>query len=524
MFFSSLFSRGCPSYTVPDLSGPGLHRREYSSMANVDGFAGTCLGLERTLARIAWGAATTLALFLPVAPARIAAQGPPQGPARSPSQTTSPTVDAPSPQATQQIKQNLPQVKETSPPVKERFLIGKFPDKPSVPPTWSIPLDPLGFTPPGAIYLGARNTLASLDFIDENRLLFTFRIPGLLHRDAANSEGSEERQIRAVVLVLPQGAVQAEAQWTVHDRVRYLWMLKSGNFLFRDRNKLSEGDATLALKPLLDFPGSLVWLDMDPAQRYLVTNSFEPAGKPSKAGQVASPSTAAATATTDEESPATNEDSPDLVVRILRRDTADVMLVSRVRSAVHLPINSQGYLENLRGRATQWVLNLSYFTGGSRMLGNVESSCSPTDDFLSENEILVTGCGPMGESKLVAMATSGRSLWGTLAPPTEIWPQTSVAANGLRLAWETLDVNRAVNSYAPLGAEDIKEQSVTVFDTANGDIAMVSPVSPILDAGGNVAVSPSGRRVAILDAGAIQVFELPSPPQLPATPGAHSGK
>lgn len=85
--------------------------------------------------------------------------------------------------------------------------MNKFPDKPSVPPTWSIPLDPLGFTSPGAIYLGARNSLASLDFLDEDHLLFTFRVPGLLHRDTSNGEESDERQIRAIVLTLPLGAV-----------------------------------------------------------------------------------------------------------------------------------------------------------------------------------------------------------------------------------------------------------------------------------------------------------------------------
>ena len=38
----------------------------------------------------------------------------------------------------------------------------------------------------------------------------------------------------------------------------------------------------------------------------------------------------------------------------------------------------------------------------------------------------------------------------------------------------------------------------------------------ILDAGGNVAISPSGRRVALLNAGAIQVFDLPPATPLPA--------
>jgi len=203
-----------------------------------------------------------------------------------------------------------------SAPVKERYLVDRFPGKPSIPPSVSIPLDPLGFSAPGALYLGARHALASLDFLDESRLLFTFRVPGLLHRDLKNSGTSDERQIRAVVLSLPMGTVENQATWTLHDRQHYLWPLKNGHFLLRDRNLLSEGDAALHLKPYLDFPGSLFWLEMDPGQQFLVTNSREPlvnsaktgatadqASPPaSKPGEAASPSTASAAITVDRDS------------------------------------------------------------------------------------------------------------------------------------------------------------------------------------------------------------------------------
>ncbi len=79
-----------------------------------------------------------------------------------------------------------------------------------------------------------------------------------------------------MVLKLPGGTVEAEALWTVHDRIRYLWPLKDGHFLLRDRNNLLLGDGTLTLKPFLDFPGSLLWIESDPAQQFLVTNSREP--------------------------------------------------------------------------------------------------------------------------------------------------------------------------------------------------------------------------------------------------------
>jgi hypothetical protein len=411
--------------------------------------------------------------------------------------------------------------------VKPRVLPGGYPAKPSLLPSWTIPVEPLGFSAPGPLYLGQRNSLASLDFIDENRLLFTFRVPGLIHREfkAGESPESEERQIKAVVLTLPAGNVEAEGVWTVHDRTRYLWMLKDGHFLLRDQSNLERGDAHLILKPLLQFPGPLLWLELDPSERFLVSNSFEPAATPSKAGEVGSPETAAATVTEDNQSSSSggsadagndaNAEPPKMVVRILHRETGQVMLVSRVRSTVHLPINSEGYLESLRGRGEEWVLNLNFFTGGSKVLGSVDSTCAPNNEFISQQEVLVTACDGSGGHKLVAFTTDGKTQWVDENPETEIWPLLATSANGLRLVQETLSVTHPVSAYAPLGNDDIKGQFVRVLDAATGEVSFETPASPVLDAGGNAALSPSGRRVAVLNGGAIEVFELPAAPALP---------
>jgi hypothetical protein len=420
-------------------------------------------------------------------------------------------------------------------PLKERLIPNNFPVQPTVAPASSIPIDALGFSPPGPFYLGSRNTLASLDFIGEDKLLFTFRVPGLMHRSTAGDTADTERQIRAVVLALPSGTVEAQAEWTLHDRARYLWMLNDGRFLLRDRNNLLVGDSSLTLKPYLQFPGPLLWLEMDPAQQYLVADSYEPPQTAPRPGDVPNPSTAAASITTTTDgtsSPNTSSDTssdasadtsgdataagtPDTVVRILRRDTGKVMLVSRVRTTVHLPINSSGYLENLRGQRWQWLLSMSYFQGGSATLGAVDSNCDVTNDFVSEQLILVTGCAADGSSRLVAMTTDGRQLWIDQIPAIAIWPEVMLSPGGLRIARETLGVTHPVNSYSPVSFDDIKGQWLTVYDAATGDMALETPVSPALDAGGNVAISPSGRRVAALNGGSIQIFDLPAPPALP---------
>ena len=377
--------------------------------------------------------------------------------------------------------------------VRPPALPDRLPDKPSQPPAFKVPVEPLGFSAPGPLYLGQRNSLVSLDFLDEDRLLFTFRVPGLIRREAGEEEA---RQIRAVVLALPSGVVQAEALWTVHDRQRYLWMLTGGRFLLRDRDNLEMGDATLELKPFLRFPGPLLWLEMDPAQKFLVTDSREPAASASKEPDGQKPADA------------------DLSVRVLRRDSGQVMLVSRAPSTVHLPINSDGYLGSLRSSGDDWMLDLNYFSGGSRILGRIDSTCSPLFDFLSEHEVLVTTCTDSGAGKLVALTTDGRRLWEAQTSDESIWPLVVRSPDGSRLAREALSITHPVSARSPISQDDIKGQLVEVLDAADGKVTLEASASPVLDAGGNVAISPSGRRVAVLNGGAIQVFELPPPPPL----------
>jgi hypothetical protein len=397
--------------------------------------------------------------------------------------------------------------------IPEKSHPDRLPERPSIAPSFSIPVDTLGFAAPGPIYLGQRYSLASLDFLDEGHLLFTFRVPGLIHRQHTgdDEDGSDQHHVRAVVLALPSGAVEAESLWMLHDRGHYLRALKDGHFLLRDGSELRLGDASLELKPYLRFPGPLLSISMDPEEQLLVTNSREPAPPKPAAADIADNKK-------DSSAPAVVS-QPDLVLRILRRDSGKVMIVNRIRSDVHLPLNSDGYLEMLPGNGSNWVIDLDNFDGGSKKLGEVESTCTPSDDFLSQQEFLVTTCTRYDLRGMFAMTTDGRTLWEDLPISSPVWPLFLTSADGSRLARESLAVTHPVTAYSPLNFDDIRGQVVEVFDAATGKIALTAPANPVLDAGGNVAISPSGRRVAVLNAGAIQVFDLPAPPPLPGAPG-----
>jgi len=70
------------------------------------------------------------------------------------------------------------------------------------------------------------------------------------------------------------------------------------------------------VEALLHFPGPVLWLEMDPTQQFLVTDSREPAGTTTKPGDVSSPASAEASTVVDGQKSA---GQPEMVLRILHR-------------------------------------------------------------------------------------------------------------------------------------------------------------------------------------------------------------
>ncbi len=401
----------------------------------------------------------------------------------------------------------------SAPAAKRKPAVDPPPARSTQPPAYTIPAGALGFASPGEIYLGSRFSLVSLDFLDEDRLLFSFRVPGLFHRDPSGMAGDTERHIRAVVVHIPDGEVQAEALWTLHDYGRYLFMLDGGKFALRDRDTLGLGNGALVLTPWLHFPGPLQYVELDPSRQFLVTESNEPHLSQAKPGDVPSPTTAQASIDTDAAPTVPRQDS---VLRILRGSSGQVMLVSHVRNATHVPFNADGYLEVLRSRGSSWLIQFNPFSGGNARAGAVDSVCAPRLDFVSPVEYVATACGSSGAPWVVAMTLDGHLLWQRAESATSIWPLLTVSRSGTRLIRETVQTTHPVNAISPLSPDDIMRQDVLVLDAATGKEVLKAQASPVFDGGGNVALSPSGRRAAILMDGGIQIFELPEAPPLPA--------
>ena len=385
-------------------------------------------------------------------------------------------------------------------------LLGSSHDKQPPPPEPEerILVRPLGYRPPGPLYMLSGKAFSSLDFIDAHHLLFTFHQPRLMRREENPGRFDNDQVIQAVTLALPGGTVQASAEWRMHDRSRYLWPLGGGRFLVRQRNTYSLTDAQLKLHPYIDVATPVLETEVSPDGRILVVeHQYE-------------------RHTTEEHSkleaqarqygePPPSEDTQITVMNIASRD---VLAALRTETPIHVPITSSGYVGVAKDKGQdQFLIRFIPFAGQSLVLGKVASTCTPHEEFLNPIALVIESCGPKSPDVFLdAWTTEGKKLWNGQREGHLVWPTFAYSRTGDRFAVSLLHVNHIIDLVDSLNDEDVREQVVQVFDSATGALLMATTASPILTAGQNFALSEDGERLAVLREGAIEIYKVPSPP------------
>lgn len=399
-------------------------------------------------------------------------------------------------------------------------------------PAVRIPVGPLGFIAPSPAYLSFRYALTTVDFIDNDHLLFTYHAHTLMQR-IPNDDGRDNDQvIHAEVLDIASGKVTQQADWRMHDRERYLWALNDGQFLVRQRNSLFITDSKLELRPYLMFDSRLRAVELSPDRTVMLleiekivqpeageaspegSSSVSQAGGRSANGTGAAPSLLGTGHGDTTGATVTPQRRTELV--LLHPIDKTVIGRSEAKHVVDFPLYNDGFVELLQGKdANQWVLRKAFFKGEPKEFGMVRSTCMPDLMALSETVVLAVHCSAnrtAGDKVVTAISTDKGTLWKDEWQDKYIWQNFGYATDGSRFAYESLEVNRPMGSFDQPEEEDVKGQPVGVFDTESGKLELVEDATPVLTGGSNFALSADGRRFAILRAGAIEVYDLPPVP------------
>jgi hypothetical protein len=102
-------------------------------------------------------------------------------------------------------------------------------------------------------------------------------------------------------------------------------------------------------------------------------------------------------------------------------------------------------------------------------------------------------------------------LWDGRWQSNFTWPAFRVAQDGASVAISWLAVNHPVGAADPINDDDVQNQVLSVLDSHTGSLRLAVLLKPIVSAGGNFALSADGNRLAVLNHGAIEVYDLPAP-------------
>ena len=356
-----------------------------------------------------------------------------------------------------------------------------------------IEVAPLGYMPPGTFYLTYRLSSEALGFFDDDHLLFTFRVGGLLRRLPNDPAGDDDQQIRAVVLDLRTASRYARRSGgcTIADRIcgrsRTAIFCYGGAILVLT-------DESLELQPWMNLSERVRDVQVSPDRRMVVVETDDSAKVRAQGAE-----------------PRHMGIEEPVKVMILAAESKTAIAQTDGRMPTLLPLMGDGLLDMLEGKLPgYWVMRDVPFHGDPKLVAQVRSGCRPSVKPLSATVVLLEGCYLEGnDHQIFVISMDGRQLWRDRWENRYVWAWFDTAENGSRFAYESIAVSRPISTFDALYPEDITGQMVGVYDTESGKLVLVKDVSPVLTAGQNVALSPDGTRFAVLRNGAIEVYDLP---------------
>jgi hypothetical protein len=391
----------------------------------------------------------------------------------------------------------------------------------------------------------------TVHFVDDRHVLVTYAVRRLMKRIPDDPPEDNDHTIAAVLVDLDTGKAVARHEWRLHDYQRFMWPLGHGRFLLRQRNSFTTLAPLAHLasgkpfeeSPFLKFDRRIVAVLLSPEADFLTVETGpppQPAPKPKKKSPmadfnaaIAPPSNATPGPEPDPEAeaPALHRSGEAKIQIIFFRinyssdgeGVASPRIAGRAVSdqPVVVPLNANGYISTVpepkskaHGSTSGWETDYNTFTGKAYELPLYNSSCHPGETMISRSELLIFGCRVKDNQRyFAAFNLLGEEMWEKGLYDAAPIPMLGFSPGSGRLAVNRLIVSTAAadENLVQLAHDHATSQMVDVYQINSGRQLLHLPVTPIEVASQNFSLSPDGMGLAVVNNGAIEVYELPEP-------------
>jgi hypothetical protein len=178
---------------------------------------------------------------------------------------------------------------------------------------------------------------------------------------------------------------------------------------------------------------------------------------------------------------------------------------------LRLAVTTTGYIKHEQLPEDQWEIHFHPFEGNERTLITVHSTCTPTEDFLRADVLMLDLCSSKSADRYVsAVDLAGKELWKGEWDARFVEPNLGFSAEGKNFAISWIVANHPVDAAFSLSDGDVQGQAVQVLSMATGHLLLSVNASPVASAGQNFALSADGTRLAVLNKSKIELYEVPA--------------
>lgn len=368
----------------------------------------------------------------------------------------------------------------------------------------------------------------TLHFLDDDHLMVTYGVHGLIPRVAGDPPDDDDRLVAAVVVELPSGKVVARTRWHLHDRQQYLWPLGHGFFLLRIQNQLRvidplhnlSAEDPFAQHAFLEVKRRIAAISISPGSDLLMIQTV-PTPKPQQPNATAPVPPDAPPA---DPSPQSEQERLDQATQILffrlvvQQATTGAPPELIAQSAgfllaphpIRLPVTSEGFLDISKESPRTWLFDFQPHAGKRLELAPFDTTCMPSPYFISRSEFVAFGCnGTDSRAEFSYFNLRGEQPWIQMLAGKQIFPIIVSAPDAGRFAFSHLQLAGTFYDMDNLTPEELTGQEILVMQNHDGRVLLKVQASPVARSGQNFDLSASGLSFAVFRGAKLDVFRLP---------------
>jgi hypothetical protein len=334
----------------------------------------------------------------------------------------------------------------------------------------------------------------ALVWLGPGQLLVTFNAHELISRHSLGPAGFTQRVIRAALLDTSTHRITRTIDWELPDNAEYLWPLPDNRLLVHVGSELRLYGEGLKIIQRIALEGPLAFVRITPNGELLVIGQIRERHSPELHSQLRE----------------SLQDDPeeDIAVTVLNRDF-EIIAKSDARANLVPPtLLNEGQVRLLTLPKRRYRLALLAWGGGSSVLAEFGSSCSPKLSSLAPNLLFLTSCNlHNGLLEYRVLNSSGKLTFRGFSHLDDLGHTAKGVANPATFVVETIR-SSAVDLGNPFSFSSIDSEELGVYSASDGkrlfSLSIDSPSSSL----NGYALTADGSQLAVLTRDQISIYPV----------------